>query len=134
MQAAFDIPIGFDTDVNAAALGEHRWGAAQHVSDFIYLTIGTGIGGGGLINGQPIHGLLHPEMGHIFLPRHPEDTYKGRCPFHGHQCFEGLASGPAITERWGQPSQTLPPTHPAWTLEAHYIALALVNYIYTLSP
>jgi fructokinase len=83
----FDIPIGFDTDVNAAALGEHSWGAAKGLSDFIYLTIGTGIGGGGMANGNLMHGLIHPEMGHIFIPRDPKDDYKGKCPFHNHLCF-----------------------------------------------
>ena len=126
--------IGFDTDVNGAALGEWRWGAAQGLDTFIYLTIGTGIGGGGLVNGELMHGLLHPEMGHIPLPRNPEnDSFKGICPYHG-DCFEGLASGPAIEKRWGQKAETLPPDHPSWDLEAHYIALALRSFIYTLSP
>ncbi len=131
----FDILIVFDTDVNAAAFGEYISGAAQGLSDFIYLTIGTGIGGGGMVNEKLIHGLLHPEMGHIFIPRHPKDDYKGKCPFHGHRCAEGLASGPAIEERWEVESATLlDETHEAWDLEAHYIALALINYICTLSP
>lgn len=131
---AFDIPIGFDTDTNAAALGEQRWGAAAGLSDFIYLTIGTGVGGGGLYNGKLMHGLVHPEMGHIFLPRDPGDTYKGKCPFHGNRCFEGLASGPAIGDRWGVPAEELGYNHQAWDLEAGYISLALVNFICTLSP
>lgn len=126
--------IGFDTDVNAAALGEYRWGAAQGINNFVYLTIGTGIGGGGMINGQLVHGLVHPEMGHMLLPHDKTaDPYKGHCPFHG-DCFEGLASGPAMLERWGQPAETLPADHPAWALEAHYIAEALMNYICVLSP
>jgi fructokinase len=136
-QREFNIPIGFDTDVNAAALGEHVWGAAQGLSDFIYLTIGTGIGGGGMVNGKLMHGLIHPEMGHIFLPRAPKEKsdFKGTCPFHGDRCLEGLASGPAIEERWKVKSATdLEATHEAWDLEAHYIALGLVNYICTLSP
>jgi len=128
------LPVGFDTDTNVAALGEYRWGAAQGLDTFLYLTIGTGIGGGGLVNGQLIHGALHPEMGHIFIPHDWQaDPYPGRCPFHG-DCFEGLASGPAIEGRWGQRGETLPPDHPAWSLEAHYLALALVSYICTLSP
>jgi fructokinase len=126
--------IGFDTDVNAAALGEYRWGAAQGLDNFLYLTIGTGIGGGGMINGKLIHGLVHPEMGHILLSHDKiTDPYKGQCPFHN-DCFEGLANGPAMQERWGKPAETLPADHPAWALEAHYIALALMNYICVLSP
>ncbi|MDQ3855261.1 MAG: ROK family protein, partial [Chloroflexota bacterium] len=117
-----------------AALGEHRWGAAQGIDTFIYLTVGTGIGGGGLVNGQMMHGMLHPEMGHIRVPRDVAiDPYPGNCPFHG-DCLEGLAAGPAVGLRWGQRSNTLPPTHPAWELEAHYLGLALVNFICTLSP
>jgi fructokinase len=130
----FDIPIGFDTDVNAASLGEHYWGAAKGLSDFIYLTIGTGIGGGGMLNGKLMHGLVHPEMGHIFIPLDSKDGYKGKCPFHNNRCFEGLASGPAIQERWSKPAKDLGNSHEAWDLEAHYISLALTNYICTLSP
>ena len=134
LRTAFDIPIRLDTDVNGAALGEWRWGAAQGLDTFIYLTIGTGIGGGGLVNGKLMHGLLHPEMGHIPLPRDSAvDPFEGGCPFHG-DCFEGLASGPAMEKRWGQKAETLPPDHPAWNLEAHYIALALQSLICTLSP
>ncbi|MCI0397095.1 MAG: ROK family protein [Chloroflexi bacterium] len=131
---ALGVPAGFDTDVNAAALGEWRWGAAQGLDNFIYLTIGTGIGGGGMASGRLVHGLVHPEMGHIRLPHdHAADPYPGRCPFHG-DCLEGLASGPAMEARWGQPAETLPADHPAWELEAHYLALALVNFICILSP
>jgi fructokinase len=131
---ALKVHIGFDTDVNGAALGEHRWGAAQGLDNFIYLTIGTGIGGGGMVNGKLMHGLVHPEMGHVLIPHDKQaDPYKGHCPFHG-DCLEGLASGPAILERWGQPAEALPAAHPAWALEARYIALALHNYICTLSP
>ena len=134
LRSAFDIPIGFDTDVNGAALGEWRWGAAQGLDTFIYLTIGTGIGGGGLVNGELMHGLLHPEMGHIPLPHNEAlDPFEGNCPFHG-DCFEGLASGPAMEKRWGQKAETLSLAHPAWELEAHYIALALRSFICTLSP
>lgn len=96
-----EVPVGFDTDVNAAGLGEHLWGAAQGLDNFIYLTIGTGIGGGGMVNGKLIHGLLHPEIGHIRIPHDKKvDPYAGHCPFHG-DCFEGLACGPALQERWG---------------------------------
>src|SRR5690606_38063985 len=124
----------FDTDVNAAAIGEATWGAAQGLDTFIYLTIGTGIGGGGLVNGQLMHGLIHPEMGHIRIPHDRDaDPFDGICPYHG-DCLEGLASGPAITARWGERGETLPADHPAWPLEAHYLALGLVNFICTLSP
>lgn len=134
IRRALRVPVGFDTDVNVAALGEHRWGAAQGLDTFIYLTIGTGIGGGGLVNGQLLHGLLHPEMGHIRVPHDRDsDPYPGCCPYHG-DCLEGLASGPALEGRWGQRAETLSPNHPAWTLEAHYLALALVNFICVLSP
>lgn len=134
LRRALDVPVGFDTDVNGAALGEWRWGAAQGLNTFIYLTIGTGIGGGGMANGRLLHGLIHPEMGHIRLPHDWErDPYEGHCPFHG-DCLEGMAAGPAIGDRWGQPAETLPADHPAWDLEAEYLAYALVNFIVTLSP
>jgi fructokinase len=134
LKSAFDIPMAFDLDVNGAALGEGLWGAAQGLDTFIYLTVGTGIGGGVMANGKLLHGLLCPEMGHILLPHNRErDPFEGACPFHK-DCFEGLASGPAMEKRWGQKAETLPPDHPAWELEAHYISLALANYIYTLSP
>lgn len=134
IQQAFNIPIGFDTDVNGAALAEGRWGAAQELDTFLYLTIGTGIGGGMMSNGRLLHGLIHPEMGHIPLPHDwQKDPFPGRCPYHG-DCFEGMAAGPAIEARWQSKGQLLPPNHPAWELEAHYIALALRSFICTLSP
>jgi len=134
LRAALDLPIGFDTDVNAAALSEWRWGAAQNCDPVLYLTIGTGIGGGVMVNGKLLHGLIHPEMGHIPLPHDlAKDPFEGTCPFHG-DCFEGMASGIAIQKRWGEKAEDLPVTHPAWELEAQYIALALTSYIYTLSP
>jgi len=134
LRGAFDIPIGFDNDVNAAALGEHLWGAGQGLDTFIYLTIGTGIGGGAFVEGKLLHGLLHPEMGHIPLPHDRErDPFDGICPFHG-DCFEGLANGPAMEKRWGQSAEKLPKDHPAWDLEAHYVAHALASYVYTISP
>ena len=126
--------VGFDTDVNGAMLGEARWGAAQGLDTAIYLTIGTGIGGGALVNGQLVHGMLHPEMGHVRIPHDRQmDAFPGNCPYHT-DCFEGMATGPSIEKRWGSRGETLPLDHPAWPLEAHYIALALVNYILTLSP
>ena len=134
LRDAFGVPVAIDTDVNAAAVGEGAWGAAAGLDNFLYLTIGTGIGGGGVFNGQPLHGLIHPEMGHIRLPHDRSlDPYDGFCPYHG-DCFEGLAAGPALLGRWGQPGDTLPLDHPAWALEAHYIALALQSLICTLSP
>jgi len=134
VHAALGIPVGFDTDVNGAALGEQRWGAAQGLNTFIYLTVGTGIGGGGMANGQLLHGLMHPEMGHLRIPHdRARDPFPGCCRYHG-DCLEGLACGPAIEARWGRRGETLPPDHPAWALEAHYLALGLVNYILTLAP
>jgi fructokinase len=134
IKRALNLPIAFDTDVNVAAYGEYVWGAARGLKTFVYYTIGTGIGGGGMVEGKFMHGLIHPEMGHMRLPRDPQrDPYTGHCPFHG-DCFEGLANGPAIADRWQTDPRTLPPDHKAWTLEAHYIALALVNTICILSP
>ena len=130
---ALGVPIGFDTDVNAAAIGEHRWGAACDVSSFVYLTVGTGIGGGAFVRGRPVHGAAHPEMGHLLLPREPGDDFAGVCPFHG-DCWEGLASGPALEARWGVPAADLPPEHPAWPLQARTLARGLVNLLLTLSP
>lgn len=131
---ALGLPVAFDTDVNVAAFGEHRWGAAQGLDTFIYLTVGTGIGGGGMVNEGLIHGMMHPEMGHIRVPHDRErDPYAGNCPYHG-DCLEGLASGPAIEERWGERGEALPPEHPAWGLEAHYLALGLTNFILPLAP
>lgn len=134
LRDAFDIPVALDTDVNAAALGEHRWGAARGLDTFVYLTIGTGIGGGGMVGGKLMHGLVHPEMGHMRLPRDPVvDPFTGACPFHG-DCLEGLAAGPAIEQRWGQPAETFGPDHAAWSLQADYLALATTNLVCTLSP
>jgi fructokinase len=134
LQAALGIPIGFDTDVNGAALGEARWGAAQGLSTFLYFTIGTGIGGGAMVEGKLLHGLIHPEMGHVLLPHDSaRDPFPGICPFHG-GCFEGLASGPALEKRWGQRAETLPADHPAWELEADYIAIAMEGFICAFSP
>lgn len=133
IKSALNIPIAFDTDVNVAALGEKKWGSAQNLNDFLYFTIGTGIGGGAIINGKPLHGLVHPEMGHILLNQKPSDNYKGRCPYH-QNCFEGLASGPAIKERWGKSAEELEDDHPAWELEADYIAQAMSAFICSFSP
>lgn len=134
LRREFNLPVGFDTDVNGAALAELKWGAAQGLHTFLYLTIGTGIGGGGFVGGAPMHGLVHPEMGHIRLPHDwAADPFAGNCPFHG-DCLEGLASGPAIEKRWGAPATSLGVDHPAWALEALYLSYALVNLICALSP
>ena len=144
VRRALDLPVGFDTDVNGAALGEHRWGAAQGLDTFVYMTIGTGIGAGGMVGGRLMHGLIHPEMGHIRLPHDLAtagtaeqgpyaDPFPGVCSYHG-DCLEGLACGPALEARWGQAPETLPADHPGWSLQARYLALAVVNLICTLSP
>ena len=131
---ALRIPVAIDTDVNVAAFGEYCWGAAQDMENFLYLTIGTGIGGGGRINGKFMHGLTHPEMGHVRVPQdHIADPFDGVCPFHGN-CLEGLASGPALEKRWGQKPETLEENHPGWKLEAQYLGYGIINYICTLSP
>ena len=128
------VPVAFETDVNASAVGEWRFGAARGLHTFVYLTVGTGIGGGGLVGGQLMHGLVHPEMGHVRIPHDPGvDPFPGSCPFH-RDCLEGLASGPAMAARWGRPSETLPAEHAGWALEARYLALALVGFVCTLSP
>jgi len=135
LRQALAVPVGFDTDVNGAVLGEARWGAAQGLDTAIYITVGTGIGGGALVGGQLAHGLVHPEMGHLLVPRESDDLeFAGQCPFHGGRCWEGLASGPAMERRWGQPAETLPLGHPAWDLEARYIASALTSLVLVLSP
>ncbi len=134
LRDSLDLPVAFDTDVNCAAYGEYRWGAAQDLDPVLYVTIGTGIGGGVISRGNPVHGLVHPEVGHMLIPHDRVlDPFPGACPFHG-DCFEGLASGPALGRRWGQPAQSLPDDHPAWELEAQYIALALMNLILSHSP
>jgi fructokinase len=127
------VPVAFDTDVNAAALGEHRWGAAQGLETSCYITVGTGIGGGGMVEGKLLHGLMHPEFGHMRIP-HDRDTdpFCGICPYHG-DCWEGLASGRAMEARWGKPPVELT-DEAAWELEAKYLALGLVSVICVLSP
>ena len=128
------VPVAFDTDVNAAALGEQRWGAAVGLDTFCYITVGTGIGGGGMANGRLMHGLVHPEFGHMRIPHDRDrDPFDGVCPYHG-DCFEGLASGDAMRQRWGRPAEDLGDDDEAWELEAEYLALGLVNVICLLSP
>ncbi|MFS0724024.1 ROK family protein [Paenibacillus sp. 1P07SE] len=133
LKAAFDIPFGWDTDVNAAALGEATWGAAKGLNSCVYYTIGTGVGVGVYTEGRLVHGLVHPEGGHVPIRRHPEDTYEGFCPYHG-DCLEGLTAGPALLGRWGVPGHELPQDHKAWEIEAFYIAQALTGAILMLSP
>lgn len=133
IKRSLNVPIGFDTDVNAAALGEAAWGAARGLDSCLYITVGTGIGAGAVAEGHLIHGLVHPEMGHILVRRHPDDRYAGHCPFH-RDCLEGLAAGPAIEARWSRQGNELDENHPAWEMESYYIAQALMNYILILSP
>jgi len=132
---ALPVPMAIETDVNVVLLAEQRWGAARGIESTLYLTIGTGIGGAAMVNGRLVHGLLHPEMGHVALARSPLERpdFNGSCPYH-RNCLEGFASGTALHRRWGQPAESLPPEHPAWALEVDYLAQALENFIYTLSP
>jgi len=132
-QKALQIPVGIDTDVNAAILGEVCFGAAQGLESAIYITIGTGIGIGVYINGGLLHGLAHPEAGHIKLVRHPKDTYEGCCIIHK-DCFEGLASGPALMYHWGKPAKELYDNKEVWEIESYYIAQAIATYILTYAP
>ncbi len=128
------IPIAMDMDVAAAAMGEFRWGANKGLDPSLYLTVGTGIGGGYIINRQPLTGLVSLEMGHVRIPHDlARDPFQGACPYHG-DCFEGLASGPAIEARMGRRAETVLDDDPFWNLEAEYIALALANYIFTFAP
>jgi fructokinase len=133
LRSGLGVPIGLDTDVNAAALGEWRWGAAYGLDTFCYITVGTGVGGGAVANGRLLHGLLHPEFGHMRIPHdRAADPFGGMCPYHG-DCLEGLASGEAIRQRWGRPAPEL--SDPAaWEIEAQYLAFALVNVVCLLSP
>ncbi len=134
IRQAFAVPIAFDTDVNAAVLAEARWGAARGQQTALYVTVGTGIGGGLIAEGKLLHGLLHPEMGHIRVPHDfNRDPFPGGCPYHL-DCLEGLASGPAMQARWGADPATLPAGHPAFSLEAEYLGLACMNWVCTMSP
>ncbi len=136
LRDCFHVPIGFDTDVNAAALGEYTWGAGRNCDPLIYVTVGTGIGGGVVIGGKLLHGAMHPEMGHLHIPQvmttapQPE----GVCPFHSGNCLEGLISGTAIAARWGAPAESFPPGHECWGEFAPMLALGLVNLVLTFSP
>jgi fructokinase len=133
LASKLEVPIAIETDVVAAALGEGRFGAAQGLETFCYITVGTGIGGGAIVRGEAAHGLLHPEFGHMRIPHDRSlDPFAGSCPYHG-DCFEGLASGEALARRFGVPAHELLAAD-AWALEAHYVALGLMNVICTLSP
>ncbi len=134
-KSALDIPVVIDTDVNAAAIGEWTWGAARGLNNFLYVTVGTGIGVGAMIDGIVLRGVNHPEMGHMYLPvsEFEPDTFAGICPFH-QSCAEGLACGPAIVARWGTRLAELPTDHVAWELEADYLATFFSNLTLVLQP
>jgi fructokinase len=127
------VPVRIDTDVNGAALAEGRWGAAQGLDDFAYVTVGTGIGVGSIVRGRPIFGMNHTELGHIRVVRKAGDTFPGVCPFHG-DCIEGLASGPAIEARAGKPASQLPANHPAWDFVAHGLGQLMHIMVLTTAP
>lgn len=133
MEEALHIPIEFNTDVNVAALGEMTLGAAQGLDSCLYMTVGTGIGAGAVVQGNLLQGLSHPEMGHLLVKRHPEDTFEGFCPYHK-DCLEGMAAGPAIERRWGKKGHELQNQQEVWEMEAYYLAQALMQYILTISP
>jgi len=134
LRDALQLPIALETDVGAAALGEQRWGAGRGCDSLCYLTVGTGIGAGLVIDGTPVHGLMHPEVGHIRIPHDRDrDPFAGACPFHG-DCWEGLAAGPAIAARWGAAGDRLADDHPAWGLEADYVALGILAIVLIASP
>lgn len=131
---ALAVPVALDTDVNAAALAEARLGAARGLGSCLYVTVGTGIGGGVVMGGRPVHGLAHPEFGHQLMRPAPGDPMpEGVCPYHK-GCLEGLASGPAMEKRWGVSAKALPPEHPAWEVESDYLAQMCHNAIMAFSP
>ena len=134
VEKALGCPAVLDTDVNGAAMGERLWGAAVDSKHFVYVTVGTGIGGGAMVHGQLVHGLLHPEIGHMKVRRFAGDTFPGNCPVHG-DCLEGLAAGPAIAQRWGvDKAELLPDNHMAWPMTAHYLGQMAVNLTCAYSP
>ncbi|MCA1293823.1 ROK family protein [Paenibacillus sp. alder61] len=133
LRREFSVPFGWDTDVNAAAFGEATWGAARGLDSCLYYTVGTGVGIGVYSEGKLVHGLIHPEGGHVLTRRHPDDDFAGACPFHG-DCLEGMASGPALEKRWQVKGHELPADHPAWEIEAFYLAQSIAGAILLLSP
>lgn len=133
IKEALSVPCGFDTDVNGAVLGEVTYGCMKGLSNALYMTVGTGIGIGVYTNGALLHGMLHPEGGHIIVRRHPDDTFAGNCIYHG-DCLEGMASGSALDKRFGMKAELIGDDDPVWEYESYYLAQAIVNYILTLSP
>ncbi|GLI09166.1 putative fructokinase [Paenibacillus tyrfis] len=133
LRREFDVPCGWNTDVNAAAFGEATWGAAKGLKSCLYYTVGTGIGIGVFLEGRLVQGLVHPEGGHMLTRRHPGDDFAGLCPYHG-DCLEGMASGPAIEARWNVKGHELPSNHPAWEMEAYYIAQSITGAVLLNSP
>ncbi|MCR5338450.1 MAG: ROK family protein [Lachnospiraceae bacterium] len=133
LKKSLNVPVGFDTDVNGSLLGEVIFGQSKGLEDVVYITIGTGIGGGVLSGGKPVHGMLHPELGHMLIRPRTDDPYEGKCPYH-RNCLEGMASGPAITDRYGIRGEELDDRQEVWDLEAYYLGQAIVNIILTLSP
>jgi fructokinase len=132
-EQAFKIPVGFDTDVNGAALAEGRWGAARELDDYAYVTVGTGIGVGLVAGGRLVHGFAHPELGHIRIARELGDDWPGSCASHG-DCVEGLASGVAIAARAGMPADQVPADSPVWDLTAHAISQLLHTLVLATAP
>jgi fructokinase len=133
LEERYKVPVGFDTDVNGAALAELKYGAGVNLDNLVYYTIGTGIGAGVVVNRTMVHGMMHPEAGHTLVRRHPKDTFEGVCPYHG-DCLEGMASGLAMEKRWGIKAHLLTADHEAWDMEAYYIAQACVQAIVMVSP
>lgn len=133
LRREFQVPFGWDTDVNAAAFGEATWGAARGLESCLYYTVGTGVGIGVYSEGKLVHGLIHPEGGHVLTRRHPDDDFAGACPFHG-DCLEGMASGPALEKRWQVKGHELSADHSAWEIEAFYLAQSIAGAILLLSP
>lgn len=133
LKQKLNVPVAWTTDVNAAGYGEYLLGNARGTESCLYLTIGTGIGGGFINKGQILNAFSHPEMGHVFIKRHPDDTFEGICPFHKN-CLEGMASGPAVEKRWGKKGVELADQSFVWELEAYYLAQALISYTLILRP
>lgn len=133
LKQRYAIPYSWHTDVEMAAYGELKKGAAVNKQSCVYLTVGTGIGGGVVTNGQILNSKYHPEIGHIFMKRHPQDTFTGACPYH-HDCLEGLACGPAIEKRWQTSAKVLPIEHIGWEIEAYYLAQCIMNLTLSIAP